>query len=144
VHSRHFTYHMAYGHAITVESNTRYKTKRKLILLILKTCSLPLFNTSLIRRLSLRRNPRQMPARAIIPVEQRTVRRDAVIPNHHRTRRPFDARLEVLTLCDVIVQEVEQKVRLLLLEAHDAPAKLRVHEERFLAGRRMRSHERVD
>ncbi|KAH8624337.1 Alpha-ketoglutarate-dependent sulfonate dioxygenase [Alternaria alternata] len=80
---------------------------RTLTLLILKARSLTLFQSRLIRSLGLRRNPRQMPARAVIPIEQRTVRRNAIIPYHNSTRRPFNACLEVLALRDMIVQEVE-------------------------------------
>jgi len=91
----------------TLEGNNEFIYHLTLTRLILKASRLLFFNISLKRSLSLRRNPRQMPARAIIPVEQRTVRRNAIIPNHNRTRRPLDACLEVLSFRDMIVQEVE-------------------------------------
>lgn len=72
------------------------------------------------------------------------MRRHTVIPDHNRARRPLDAGLEVLALGNVVVQKVEQEVALLLLEAHDASAELRVDEECFFARCRVRAYQRVD
>jgi hypothetical protein len=96
------------------------------------------------RRLGLRRDPRQMPPRTRVPIQQRRMRSDAIIPHDHRTRRPLHPSLEILALRDVVVQEVEQEVAFLFFVPHDATTELRVHEERLFAGRRMRANERMD
>jgi hypothetical protein len=85
-----------------------------------------------------------MPARTIIPVQQRRMRSNTVVPNHHSSWRPFHACLKVLALCDVVVEKVEKKVGLFFLVAYDATAELRVHEKRFLVCCRVRAHERMD
>lgn len=98
----------------------------------------------LVRRLSLWRNPRNMPTCAIIPIQQRRMRSHTVIPHHHRARRPLDTHLKVLTFGNVIVEEVEQVLALLLFEADNAPAELGVYEEGFFARGRVRADEWVD
>lgn len=55
----------------------------------------------------------------VLPVDQRRVLRDAVVPHHDRALLPLDARLEVGAVREVVVQELEQRVRLFLLEADD-------------------------
>jgi hypothetical protein len=61
------------------------------------------------------------------------MRSHTVVPNNHRVLLPLQASLEIRAQSDVLVQEIEQVVRLLLLEAHDASSELRVDEQRFLA-----------
>jgi hypothetical protein len=52
--------------------------------------------------------------------------------------------LEVLALRNVIVQEVQQEVAFLFLEANDAATELWVHEKRLLTGGGMCADQRVD
>lgn len=72
------------------------------------------------------------------------MRSHTVIPHHHRARRPLDTNLEILTLGNVIVEEVEQVLAFLLFEADNAPAELGVYEKGFFARGRVRAHEWVD
>lgn len=44
----------------------------------------------------------------------------------------------------MVIQELEQVVTLLLLEANDVSRELRVYIKCFLTSRRMRSYERMD
>ena len=57
-----------------------------------------------------------LPAR---PVNQRRVLRHAVIPDHNGARCPLDARLEVCSVREVVVQKLEERVGLFFLEADD-------------------------
>lgn len=98
----------------------------------------------LIRRLSLRRNSRQMSSRTIFPVQECRVRSHPVVPHDNCPRCPLDASLEVLALRNMVVQEVEEEVTLLFLVADDAAAELWVYEERFLSSCRMCPHEGMD
>lgn len=68
------------------------------------------------RPLRLRRDARQMPPLPVLPVNQRRVLRHAIVPHHHRPLLPLDARLEVRAVREVVVQELEDRIRLLLLE----------------------------
>lgn len=67
-----------------------------------------------------------MPPLAVLPVNQRRVLRDAVVPDHDGAGLPLDARLEVGAVREVVVQELEEGVRLLLLEADDVAGDLTV------------------
>lgn len=71
------------------------------------------------------------------------MRSDSVVPHNHRPRRPLDARLQVLRKSNVVVQELEQEIRLLLLEAHNPPCELRVHKQGLFACRRVCAYNRV-
>lgn len=72
------------------------------------------------------------------------MRSHPVIPHYDGSGSPLDASLEVLALGDVVVEELEQEVALLLLEAEDATGELRVDEDGLLAGGRVRADEGVD
>lgn len=54
---------------------------------------------------------------------------DAIIPNDNGSGRPFDSGLDVLRIRNVVVQELEQVIRLFLLVANDALHKLLVYEQ---------------
>src|SRR5690242_8414191 len=71
------------------------------------------------------------------------MRGHSVVPNDNSTWRPLDTSLEVLSLRNVIVQEIQQKIALLLLVANDATAELRIHEDRLLTGSRVGPYQRV-
>jgi len=106
-----------------------------------------------------------MPPLAVLPVNQRRMLRHSVIPDNNRPLLPLDARLEVRTIREMVIQELENRIRLLLLEAdnvtsnyyilsvlcsHQPPSHpwkdsltLRVHINRLLARRRMRPNDRM-
>lgn len=71
------------------------------------------------RPLGLGRDACQVPPRTVVPVEQRRVLRDAVVPDDDGAGLPADADVEVGAEGDVVVEELEQRVGLLLLEALD-------------------------
>ncbi len=71
------------------------------------------------RNLTLRRDTGQMPALARLPVKNSRVLRDSVVPEHNGTRLPADASMEVSTVGEVVIQELEQGVGFLLLVADD-------------------------
>jgi hypothetical protein len=60
-----------------------------------------------------------VPPLPVLPVDERRVLRHAVVPHHHGPLLPLDARLEVGAVREVVVQELEDCVRLLLFEADD-------------------------
>lgn len=70
--------------------------------------------------LGLRRDPCQVPSFARHPIHDSRMRRDSVVPNNDRLRRPADASLVVNAATDVIEQELEQILAFLLLQAIDA------------------------
>jgi len=74
---------------------------------------------SLIRPLRLGGDSGQMPALAVLPVDESRVLGDAVVPDDDSALLPLDADLEVGAVGEVVVQELEDGVRLLLLEADD-------------------------
>lgn len=94
-----------------------------------------------------------------LPVNKSSVQRNSVIPNHNSSLSPLDAGMEVGAPGDVLVQEVEDGVGLLLLEANDLAGDwiklakadsiveigptLRVDEERLLTGHGVSSNNRV-
>lgn len=70
---------------------------------------------SLERTLGLRRDAGKMAPITRVPVNQRRMLRDAVVPNHDGALLPLDAGLEVGAPSDVLIQELEDDVRLFLL-----------------------------
>ena len=86
---------------------------------------------------------------------------DTVVPNDDSALLPLDARLEVGTVCKVIIQELEDRLGLLLLQANNVAGDyvswlvstcqrksvcsltLRVDEERLLASSRVCADDRV-
>jgi len=72
------------------------------------------------------------------------MRSHTVIPDDHSSRSPLHASLEVLTLGDMVVQELEEEVTLLLLVADDPTSELRVDEDGLLAGHRVCADDRVN
>lgn len=72
------------------------------------------------------------------------MRRNTVVPDDNRVLLPLQAGLQIRAEGDVLVEEVEEVVRLLLLQADDAARELGVDEERFLARDGVGAHERVD
>lgn|SRR5690242_3539262 len=73
----------------------------------------------LVRPLGLGRDARQVPPLAVLPVDDGAVLRHAVVPDDDGALLPLDAGLEVGAVRQVVVQELEQGVRLLALEADD-------------------------
>ena len=70
----------------------------------------------LIRTLGLGCDAGQVPSRAVIPVHQRRVLRHAIVPHDYGARRPLDTDMEVGPDRDVVVQDLEEPIRFLLLE----------------------------
>ena len=71
------------------------------------------------RPLSLRGDSRQVPPLARVPVRDRGVLGDSVIPHHDRILLPLDTHVEISTVREVVVQELQNDVGFLLLEADD-------------------------
>lgn len=71
----------------------------------------------LIRPLSLRRDSSQMPSLATLPVNNCTVLGDTIIPNNNSTGFPANASLDVCAVRQVVIQELENRVGLFLLQA---------------------------
>lgn len=69
--------------------------------------------------LGLRGDAREVAALAVLPVNKRRVLGDAVVPDHDGALLPLDAHLEVGAVGEVVVQELEERFGLLLLEADD-------------------------
>lgn len=78
-----------------------------------------LLEWSLKWRLSLWRDAGQVAALAILPINESRVQSHAVIPDDNGLLGPLDAGLEVGAVGDVVVEELEEVVGLLLLEADD-------------------------
>jgi len=83
------------------------------------------------RALGLGRDPRQVPPLSVLPVQQCRVLRDAVIPDHHGALLPFYASLEVGTEADVLVQELQDSVTLLFLQADDFAGNLTKNSRQY-------------
>jgi len=60
-----------------------------------------------------------MAALPVRPVDQRRVLRYTVVPDDDGALLPLDARLEVGAIREVVVQELEDRVRLFLFEAYN-------------------------
>lgn len=54
-------------------------------------------------------------------------------PYYHCSRSVHGSDLEIGTLGDVVEKEVQDEVRLFLLESHDTPCETLIHVERFLS-----------
>lgn len=54
-----------------------------------------------------------------LPVDNSSVQRNSVIPNHNGALSPLDSGVEVGAPGDVLVQEVQDGIGLLLLETND-------------------------
>ena len=67
----------------------------------------------------------------------------AVVPESDRVVGPLEAALEVDVL-DVVGQEVQHPAALVAREFVDSPGEDLVHEQRLLAGDRMRAYDRMD
>ena len=68
----------------------------------------------------------------------------AIVPEHDCTRAPSHPGLELGAFLDVVVEELENGVALLLLEADDLSAELPVDEESLLSGDGVSADQRVD
>lgn len=101
--------------------------------------TLPLHPLRLNRPFRLRRQPRQMPPLPILPIQNRRMRRNPVIPHDNRSRLPFNPGLQILAQRYMVQQELQQVVTLLFLQTDDATRELRVDEECFLACRGVRA-----
>lgn len=74
---------------------------------------------SLKRPFRLGRQSRQMSPLGILPVDQRRVLGNSVVPNDNGAFLPLDTGLEVGAVGEMVVEELEEDVGLLLLEADD-------------------------
>ena len=77
--------------------------------------------------LRLRCDPRKMAPLTIRPIEGGGVRSDAVVPYHNYLRCPLDPDLEVLTECDMVIQELQEIVAFFMLVPNNVAGELRVH-----------------
>lgn len=84
-----------------------------------------------------------MPTLTILPVDQGRVERNPVIPNHHRLLLPLNSSLEISAKSDVIIQKLQQRIRLFLFIAYDVAGELRVDEKSFLARNGVRANQWV-
>lgn len=69
------------------------------------------------RPLSLGRNASQMPPLTALPIYQGRVLRHTVVPDNNGALLPLHAGLEISAVGEMVVQELEQSIGLLLLEA---------------------------
>lgn len=84
-----------------------------------------------------------MPPLPILPIKNRSVRRDSVVPNDNSALLPLHSALQIRRQSDVVVQELEKVIALFLLEADDPTGELRVDVESLLASGRMCAHDGV-
>ena len=77
---------------------------------------------SFVRPFCLGCNPGQMTPLAGFPIDQGRVLRESIIPYHDRPKRPFDSGMEVGAVGDVFVEELEDRIRLFLLEPYNIPS----------------------
>lgn len=90
------------------------------------------------------RQASQVPPLPILPVENRSVRRDSVIPCHNGAHIPLHAALQICGQGNVVVQEFEKVVALFLLEANDAASELWIDVQRLLASSWVRANDGMD
>lgn len=64
---------------------------------------------------------------------------DTVVPNNDSSRGPLYSSLDILRVRNVIVEELEQVVRLFLLVSYNTSDELLTHEQSLLASGWMRS-----
>ena len=83
-------------------------------------------------------------SRAIVPIDQGRVSGDPIVPQNHSPWRPLDSTLEILRICHVIIQELQQVVAFFLLEADDVSCELRVDIQSFLSSCRMSTNKWMD
>jgi hypothetical protein len=67
-----------------------------------------------------------------------------VVPNHHGSRSPSDAGLDILAPRNMLIQELQQVVAFFLLEADNISSELRVDKKSLLASGGMGPHNWVD
>ncbi len=72
-----------------------------------------------VRSLGLGGDPGQVPALSILPVDQGGVLRNPVVPDDNGARLPPNSRVEVGAERDVLIQELENGIRLFLLEPNN-------------------------
>ena len=89
---------------------------------------------SLCGTLRLRCDSCEVAPLTIRPIKGGRVCSDAIVPNHNCPRCPLDSDLEVLTQCDMVVQELQEIVAFFLFVPNDVASELRVHIQCFLAG----------
>lgn len=98
----------------------------------------------LVRHLGLGSVSVGMSSSSVRPVEQSSVRGSSVVPDNHRAVFPSGSNVEVGALGDDLVQEVENQIRLLLLETDDVSGELGVDKYGLLASGRVGSDNGVD
>jgi hypothetical protein len=82
--------------------------------------------------------------RAILPIDQRRMGGNSIIPNDDRVGLPLDAAVQILAVREMVIQELEQEVALFLLKPNDVPRELRVDVQSLLAGRWVGADEGMD
>ena len=108
------------------------------------SATVTLLDWSLIWCFGLRRNSCQMPACTIVPVQQGRMCGNSVVPNHDSTRLPLHPSLKVLTLGNMVVQEVQQEVAFFFLETNNTTAELWVYKQCLLASGWVRANQRMN
>jgi hypothetical protein len=68
---------------------------------------------------------------------------DAVVPNNDSSRCPLDSGLDILRKRNVIIQELQQVIRFLLLEPYNTSHKLLVNEQCLFASGRVCPDQRM-
>lgn len=69
---------------------------------------------------------------------------DTVVPDHNGVWRPLDSAMQILTIRQMIIQELEEIIALLLLVPNNVPCELRVDVQRLLSSRRVRTDHGMD
>lgn len=75
------------------------------------------FKRRLVRNLRLRRDSCKMAPLATLPVDQGAVLSNPVVPEDNGSGLPLHSDLEVGTVGQMVIEELQNRVRLLLLEA---------------------------
>ena len=83
-------------------------------------------------------------SRTIVPINQGRVSGDPIVPQNHSSWRPLDSTLEILGVCHMIIQKLQQVLALFLLEADDVSCELRIDIQSFLSGCRMSTNKWMD
>lgn len=97
-----------------------------MVLLISSSIVTPvlLVKRCLVGTLSLWRQSRQVPPLTVLPIQDRCVSRDAVVPADHCPLLPLHARLEICAEGYMVVEEFQQVITLFLLESYDPTGEL--------------------
>lgn len=76
--------------------------------------------------------------------EEGKISKPLTIPQDDRIRSPSCSNLEISAFLDMIVKQLEQSIRLLILEANNLSTELTVYKEGFLASDWMSAYHRMN